>query len=211
MAKKRLWVVLIPVLAAILVTFGILYLYNRNQPKTVNGKTDVVVYSTDKPSEDPIDKKKYQSKAGPNDPKYITLPSINAGGFIEKVGVDQNSQIAVPTNINLAGWYVEALSPGQAGLSIIDGHLDGYKHDGIFINLAKLKTDDAFSVEQGSGKILNYKVKSVQTMPTSEANSKLFNQDPTIKSQLNLITCGGKFDESKKQYPNRVIVVAELQ
>lgn len=187
------------------------YLILQKPTKTVNGNKNVVVYSTDRPSEEPIKKSEYTSTAGPTEPKYITLPSINAEGFIEKIGVDQNNQMAVPTNIYLAGWYVEALKPGEAGLSIIDGHLDGYKNDGIFKNLAKLKVGGSYQVEKGDGSILNYKVKSVQSMPVAEANTKLFVKDPAIKSQLNLITCGGKFDEAKKQYENRVIVVSELQ
>lgn len=103
------------------------------------------------------------------------------------------------------------MAPGQAGLSIIDGHLDGYKHDGIFKNLSKLKVGDAYIVERGDGKKLNYKVMSVTSVPTDQAAAKLFAHDPAIKSQLDLITCGGKFDKTKKQYENRVIIVSELQ
>lgn len=187
------------------------YLMIHRKPASVNGKQNVVTYSTDKPGEEPIDKNTYKSTAGPTEPKYITLSTIGAEGYVEKVGVDQDKRIAVPTNIHLAGWYVEALKPGQVGLSIIDGHLDGYKHDGIFKNLAKLKAGDTYTVEKGDGSLLNYKVKSVQTMSVADANSKLFSKDPSIKSQLNLITCGGAFDEGKKEYDKRVIVVSELQ
>lgn len=210
MPKKKLLITATIIAAVVLIGSG-LYLFSRNKPKTVNGKTNVVVHSTDHPSEDPINKNTYKSTAGPIEPKYITLPTIEAEGFIEKVGVDQDKRIAVPTNIHLAGWYVEALKPGQVGLSIIDGHLDGYKHDGIFKNLAKLKAGDTYTVEKGDGSILNYKVISVQTMSVADANKKLFIKDPSIKSQLNLITCGGAFDNNKKEYDKRVIVVSELQ
>lgn len=210
MPKKRIFVAA-AVILVMFVALGAFYLTCHKKVKTVNGNKGVVVYSTDRPDEEPIKKGEYKSTAGPTEPKYITLPTISSGGYVEKVGVDQNNQIAVPTNINLAGWYIEGLKPGQDGLSIIDGHLDGHKHDGIFKNLAKLKVGDTYQIEKGDGSILTFKVKSVQSMPVAEANSKLFVKDPAIKSQLNLITCGGKFDEAKKQYENRVIVVSELQ
>lgn len=196
---------------AFLIAAGFFYLLPHKTVKKVNGTNSVVVYSTDHPSEEPINKSQYKSTAGPTEPKYITLPTIKAEGFVEKVGVDQNTEMAVPTNINLAGWYVEALAPGQSGLSIIDGHLDGYKHDGIFKNLEKLKPGQIYVIERGDGKQLTFKVKSVTSVPTDQAATKLFAHDPAIKSQLNLITCGGKFDQSKKQYEKRVIVVSELQ
>lgn len=210
MHNKR--TVLLIVIAVVVVVAAIAgaYLLRQKPVKTVSGNTNVVVVSTDRPSEEPISKGKYTSTAGQSEPKYIALPTIGGGGYIEKVGVDQNNQIAVPTNIYLAGWYVEALKPGQPGLSIIDGHLDGYKHDGIFKNLAQLKIGDTYQVEKGDGSILTYKVKAVQSMSVADANTKLFVKDPAIKSQLNLITCGGKFDESKKQYDNRVVIVSEL-
>ena len=209
-SKKRPIILIVIIVIAVIAIAGA-YLLRQQPTKTVNGKKGVVVYSTDHPSEEPIKKSEYKSTAGPTEPKYITLPTIKAEGFIEKIGVDQNTQMAVPTNINLAGWYVEALKPGEQGLSIIDRHLDGYKHDGIFKNLEKLKPGQTYVVERGDGKKLTYQVKSVASVPTDQAATKLFAHDPAIKSQLNLITCGGKFDEAKKQYENRVIVVSELQ
>lgn len=210
MPKKRI-LIIVAIVLVLIAAGAALYMNRHKTVKTVNGKKGVVVYSTDHPSEEPIKKSEYKSSAGPTEPKYITLPTIKAEGFVEKVGVDQNTQIAVPTNINLAGWYTEALAPGQAGLSIIDGHLDGYKHDGIFKNLEKLKTDQTYVIERGDGKRLTYKVKTVTSVPTDQAATKLFTHDPAIKSQLNLITCGGTFNKDKKQYENRVIVVSELQ
>lgn len=209
MFKKRMLIIAVGLI--LLIATSVVYLVKAKPVKNVNANKGAVVVSTDQPSEEPINKNKYRSTAGPLEPKYITLSTINAEGFVEKVGVDQNAQIAVPTNINLAGWYVEALKPGEPGLSIIDGHLDGYTYDGIFKNLARLKVGDNYIVERGDGKRLTYKVTSVTSVPADKAAVKLFTQDSAIKSQLNLITCGGKFDESNKQYENRVIVVSALQ
>lgn len=97
MSKKGVAVIIL--ILTVLVAVAGLYFTRHKTVKTVNGKKGVVVYSTDHPSEEPIKKSEYRSTAGPTEPKYITLPSISAEGFVEKIGVDQNTQMAVPTNI----------------------------------------------------------------------------------------------------------------
>ena len=153
----------------------------------------------------------YVSTAGPNEPSYISLPSIGASGYIQKVGVDQYGQMAAPTNVHVAGWYVNSLLPGQAGLSIIDGHVDSYYHNqGIFGKLSQLKTGDVFTVMFGNGSKKSFEVKSAQLVAANNVPSVLFAHDPAIPNQLNLITCGGDYDGVSHTYDKRTIVVSEL-
>src|SRR5688572_10692007 len=70
-----------------------------------------VTYSTLTPDEQKIDESKYSWQGAVDEPKYISLPSIGASGFIQNVGVDQNQQIAVTTNIYLSGWFTESAKP----------------------------------------------------------------------------------------------------
>jgi sortase A len=172
-------------------------------------KIPVVSYSTTTPSEDKPGKG-YTWRGGLNDPKVIRLPTIRTEGFIQNVGVDQNKQVAVPNNIHFAGWFSNSVRPGQLGLSLIDGHVDGRVGAGIFKNLAGLKAGDKYTVEMGDGSIKQYQVKNVVTVDTKDAANILFSQDPRIKNQLNLITCGGNFSTQSGQYNKRVIVASEL-
>lgn len=171
---------------------------------------NVLSYSTDKPSQSPIKASSYVSTAGPTEPKYISLPTISAQGFIQKVSIDQNGQIATPNNVNLAGWYVNSAAPGQPGLSIIVGHVDGYTSPGIFLHLNKLQPGTAFTLQLGNGTILTYSVMQVTAVDASSAVSVLFSQNPSVKSQLNLITCGGTFNSAARSYEQRIIVSAKL-
>jgi LPXTG-site transpeptidase (sortase) family protein len=175
-----------------------------SQPK------DVLAYSTNKPSEALVAKDTYKSTAGPEEPKYLALPTIHAEGYIQKMGIDQNNQVAAPNNVNLAGWYVNSLVPGQAGLSIVDGHVDGLHGPGIFLNLSKLAPGDQFTVELGNGTVQTFKVRQVSNVDDSAATTALFSRDSSIASQLNLITCGGIFDQKAHAYKQRTIVVSEL-
>ena len=169
-----------------------------------------ITYSIDQPDESKPDKDTYEWIGRADEPKCITLPSINGGGFVQRVGVDQNNEIAVPNNIHTSGWFIETVKPGDDGLSIIDGHVDGRVNGGIFRDLIKLKIGDEFNIELGVGTINNYKVTKIIQVSAKNATSVLFSQDPKIKSQLNLITCGGKYNSQTKQYDDRIIVYSEL-
>ncbi|CAG1020871.1 sortase A [Patescibacteria group bacterium] len=145
----------------------------------------------------------------PADPRLLTLPTINTDAYIQKVGVDQNNQIAVPDNIHFAGWYINSVKPGEKGLSIIDGHVDGLFNPGVFRNLKELKQEDIFTIEYGNGSIYTFKVVDKKEISTEDAAKVLFSKNPGIVSQLNLITCVGVFDPSVQSYDKRLIVIAE--
>lgn len=201
--------ILIAVLIVFIAAGGVLAA-TRKKSKTPQ-PSDVIRYSTDHPSEVKPDKKTYQWTGAANEPKFISLPTISTEGFVQKVGVDQHKAIAVPDNIYVAGWFTDYQRPGEPGLSIIDGHVDGHVNVAIFNKLASIKKGEEFFLTLGSGKVLDYKVLDVVTVKESDAVNPLFSQDPTVKSQLNLITCGGKFDAKKVSYDSRVIVSAAVQ
>ena len=179
--------------------------YNIQHAGVPAGHT-VATVSTDTPSEQPVP----DNYSVPADkPLSIQLPTIKTEGFIQQVGVDKENQMVVPGNVNMAGWYTKGSLPGDAGLSIIDGHVHGLYAKGIFFNLGKLKSDDTFTVTYGDKSVRKFKVKQVQTVSTKEADTALFVRDKTISKQLNLITCTGRFDKDSKTYDSRVIVVTE--
>lgn len=172
---------------------------------------EVLTYSTDKPDETKPSKSTYKWQGTATDPKIINLPTINTEGFIQKVGVDQKKQIAVPNNIYIAGWFNQTVLPGEKGLSIIDGHVTGRVNNGIFKDLSKLSDGDNFTIEFGNGSKKEFKVvKKVDTLVKDSA-SVLFSQEPGIERQVNLITCSGVFDRKSQSYPNRLVIIAEAK
>ncbi len=200
------WLIVALLLAAV-AGFAYYFTLRLRGPSATSSPTDVVTKSTDQPSEEPITT--YQSNATGKQPKYLRLPSIDTQGFIQKMGVDQRKQVAVPTNIHLAGWFTSSPAPGEPGLSIIDGHLDGVQKPGIFAKLDHLKPHDLFNVELANGEVRQFRVVSVQSVPTDKAAAVLFSQTPGIARQLNLITCGGTFNTASRSYDHRVIVTSE--
>jgi LPXTG-site transpeptidase (sortase) family protein len=170
----------------------------------------VVTHSSDRPDETKPGKD-YKWQGTAEDPKYIKLPSINSEGYIQNVGVDQHNAVAAPSNIHIAGWFTKSARPGQEGLSIIDGHVSGWTSSGIFKKLGTLKIGDNYTIQMGSGKVLKYKVLKVDSVETDKAAAILYSQDPNVRSQLNLITCGGQFDKRSNQYQKRIIITSSLE
>jgi len=172
---------------------------------------DVITKTVAHPATVQPTSKNYIPTAAPNEPSYISLPTIGAAGYIQKVGIDQYGQMAAPNNVHLAGWYVNSLLPGQAGLSIIDGHVDGSTHhQGIFGQLSKLQPSNVFTVTFGNGSHKSFAVKSVQLVDAANVPSILFAHDPAITNQLNLITCGGDYDGVSHTYDKRTIIISAL-
>ena len=202
--------VVVSVSVLVVISGALLVLNTSNRPGPASATRQVITYSTDTPDEEKPGKD-FVWKGLAGDPKSISLPTIGANGYIQNVGVDQKKAVAVPNNIHMAGWYVDMAKPGDQGLSVIDGHVNGRKNDGIFKNLIKLKKGDVFLVTFGNDTNKSFEVDEVLSLKTEDSASVLFSQKPGILNQLNLITCGGTFDSSKQQYDQRIIVIAKVR
>ena len=178
-------------------------------PKNSATKTEVVNQSTDAPSEEKTGSE-YKWSRGPQDPKKIVIPKINVESYIQKVGVDQNKQISVPNNLFVVGWFIDSARPGEKGLSVIDGHVTGRKNDGVFKNLDQLVEGDVYKIEYGNGTIKSFKVMGKKSVPEKESVGVIFSQNPRVKSQVNLVTCSGTFDEKTRSYSERLTITSEL-
>ncbi|HSX06727.1 MAG TPA: class F sortase [Candidatus Saccharimonadia bacterium] len=215
MHRKRLLFIsgLVMIASAAGVVIAIISLRHHTHPNPVstNIMKNVVTKTLAKPSTTPLSTSSYASTAAANEPSYISLPTIGTAGYIQKVGIDQYGQMAAPTNVHLAGWYVNSLLPGQAGLSVIDGHVDGYAHNqGIFGRLNNLNIGDIFTITFGNQTHKSFSVKNIRLVDAIDVPSILFAHNPTITSQLTLITCGGTYDKISHTYDKRTIVTSSL-
>jgi LPXTG-site transpeptidase (sortase) family protein len=166
----------------------------------------VVTEDTDSPDET---KPMTAYEVPADQPRRIIIATIGAEGYIQKVGTTKDNAMAVPNNINFAGWYTASVKPGSTGLSIIDGHVSGKYNDSIFKNLSKLKIGDMFEVEYGDLSLKKFEVVETKTLPEEQVSMYLFAKNDKIEKQLNLITCAGKFDKKSQTFQDRVVVVAK--
>ncbi len=177
--------------------------HNKN-PVITN---DVITHTTDKPDETKPFCETYKTDA--NTPRFISMPTINTSGCILKVGIDQTGAVAAPNNIFLAGWFVNSVTPGELGVSLVDGHNGGRYADGIFKSLKNIKPGDRFSVEFGDKSLRNFEVVSVDSYPVADTAKHMLEPNPDIKRQLNLVTCTGTFDDARIQFDKRLVVVSK--
>lgn len=128
--------------------------------------------------------------------------------FIQQVGVYPDGSMAVPENINVAGWFELRAKPGQPGLSIINGHLAGREYAGIFAGLDRLAAGDRFQIEMGDRSMLTFEITHNFKASTAEAAEYLYQTHHP--NQLNLVTCIGDFQYDQQTYDHRQIVVSKL-
>lgn len=206
---RRTLLVACSALAIAIIGIMLLLILARDDTKT-NATAKVITHSTNSPDEK-RPSNEYVWEGAANDPKKISIPNLGIDSYIQNVGIDQNREIAVPTSIHFAGWFVDSVRPGDKGLSIIDGHLNGRQEDGIFTKLDKLQVGELLKIEFGNGSSRTFIVKAVETVDLDKAASVLYSQSPGIKNQLNLITCSGTYDKNARLYDKRVIVTSELK
>lgn len=162
-------------------------------------------------STEPIDEETYVWEGKENEPMKLSIPKIQVSAFIEKSGVyKENNEVGVPSNTNLVGWFKRSAKPGKKGLSILTGHYDSPTGAGVFLFLNQLQSGDEFTVQMGNGTILKYRVRKLMTVNADKAVNYLFSQESDIKSQLNLVTCGGAYYRDGTGYEDRTIVFSEL-
>ncbi len=142
-------------------------------------------------------------------PRVIDIASLGVKAYVQRVGVTKDKVMATPNNINFTGWYTNSPAPGSVGVSIVNGHAGGRYTDGVFRRLNQLKRDDIIKVQMGDLSWRNFSTVSTNVYSVTDATKSLFKDDPSIDTELHLITCDGKFDDVSQTYDSRIIVVAK--
>jgi sortase (surface protein transpeptidase) len=199
-------------IGAMLVAYGSILTYDRfvstlGRPEPPSATPGAIL--ADQPSETKPQPSLVKKYSVPTDqPRSLRIVSAGISGLVQRVGVTKDNAMAVPTNIYYAGWYTGSAKPGQPGLSIIDGHVSGKYADGLFKRIASVKVGSVIEVELGDLTFKKYTVVDLKQLPDAQVPDYLFTKRADIPAQLNLITCGGQFNNATGRYDDRVIVVA---
>lgn len=141
-------------------------------------------------------------------PVRLNIPVINVSANIQSLGTNLLGEMEVPVDITEVGLYKFGAIPGQTGSAVISGHYNGKNNqEGVFINLDKLKVGDKLTLEDKTGKAITFVVSKIELYDSGFADN-VFNQ--TDGSHLNLVTCDGLWDESKKSYTKRLVIFSDL-
>ncbi|MFI7127767.1 class F sortase [Nonomuraea sp. NPDC050153] len=147
----------------------------------------------------------------PSTPKRIVIKKLGINAPIMSVGLKKDGTIEVPPseNPNLAGWYRNMSTPGEAGPAVILGHKDTRTRSAVFSRLPELKNGDIIEIQRQDKTTAVFTVGGIEqaskkTFPTQRVYG------PQENAQLHLITCGGAYDRTIGHYDDNVIVYATM-
>ncbi|HEX6468381.1 MAG TPA: class F sortase [Streptosporangiaceae bacterium] len=142
-------------------------------------------------------------------PERIRIPAIKVNAPIITVGLEPDGQLEVPplTRVDEAGWYKDGPTPGEAGPSVIVGHVDSKSGPGVFYRLGALKPGQNVQIIRKDGTTPLFRVSRIQRVPKDAFPTRSV-YGPADGPALRLITCGGKFDAASGHYLDNIIVYA---
>lgn len=145
-------------------------------------------------------------------PVSIYIPAIGVKSKLLRLGVSPQGTIRVPslhTTPGQAAWYEYSKTPGQIGVSVIEGHVDTYRGPGVFFRLGSLRPGDIVEVRLADGATAVFRITGVRQYLKSKYPARTI-YAATRYSALRLITCGGNFDYTTGHYLSATVVFAHL-
>lgn len=142
-------------------------------------------------------------------PVRLRIPGISVDTALERLGLNADGTIEVPTNPGEAGWYRNGPSPGEQGPAVILGHLDSATGPAVFSRLSSLRAGSQVVVAREDGSSATFRVERVATFPVDRFPSDQV-YGATADPELRLITCGGQFSLAQRRYLSNVVVFAVL-
>lgn len=146
-------------------------------------------------------------------PVSISIPAIGVSSVVNDVGLNPDGTIQVPQPGPLydqAAWFRGSPTPGEAGPSVILGHIDSAR-DGpsVFFDLGDLKPGQQVRVDRADQTATIFEIDAVKSYPKADFPQQTV-YGYTAQPSLRLITCSGSFDPGTRQYRDNTVVFAHL-
>lgn len=142
-------------------------------------------------------------------PVAVRIPALGLAVWLTELGLNADGTVAVPTSVQVPGWFSPGPSPGQIGSAVILGHVDSSKGPGVFFGLRTLQPGDPIEVNLADGVIATFRVTSVvQYQKTAFPDQKVYGSNGS--SALQLVTCGGAFDPQTGHYLSNIVVYSSF-
>ena len=168
-----------------------------------NHPSSVISRLTHTPTVAAIPKQSYRGL-----PTQLKIPAISVDAQVEYMGLASDGDMATPSDISGVGWYEYGAIPGEAGSSVIAGHVVGPKgQPAVFAQLDKLVPGDILLVVDAKGQTASFTVREIKNYGQTEQPSEVFNSGPG--THLNLVTCSGDWDAATHHYLDRLVVFAD--
>jgi LPXTG-site transpeptidase (sortase) family protein len=142
-------------------------------------------------------------------PVRLKIPKIGIDAVVESVGLTSEGAMDVPKGPSDVAWLKLGSRPGEHGSAVISGHY-GWKNGvpAAFDNLSELRAGDKIYVVDKSGKTIAFAVRELRTYGENDDASDVFGSDDGT-AHLNLITCEGAWNKTRKSYSDRLVAFAD--
>ncbi|GAA4460389.1 hypothetical protein GCM10023170_061370 [Phytohabitans houttuyneae] len=144
-------------------------------------------------------------------PTKIVIPSINLRAGLDTVGLLPDGTIETPPyeRAHRAAWYRLGPAPGERGAAVLVGHVDSKKAVAVFWYLTRIVPGDEIQVSREDGRTALFTVTSIEEFPKAAFPTDRVYADSDAPL-LRLVTCGGKWDPIRADYPSNIVVFATL-
>lgn len=142
-------------------------------------------------------------------PTHLTIPALGLSVPLLSLGLNVDGTVSVPTDIYEPGWYKLGATPGQLGTAVILGHVDSYRGPAVFFKLRDLVVGDRVNVRLADGVTARFRVIGTATYLKASFPSQLV-YGARSYGALQLVTCGGAFDNGTGHYLSNVVVYTAL-
>ncbi|WP_328868805.1 class F sortase [Streptomyces sp. NBC_00287] len=145
-------------------------------------------------------------------PVRLLIPKISVDAPFTELAIGRTGQLDPPPadNTNLVGWFAKGPTPGEAGTSVVAGHVDTATSPAVFADLADLKKGEVFRIKRADRRTATFVVDSVESFAKDDFPDQRVYAD-TPQAQIRLITCAGDYDRAAKDYTDNLVVFAHLK
>ena len=137
----------------------------------------------------------------------VRIPVLAVDAPVQSMGLDASGAMEVPYSPATVAWYGFTAVPGSAGNAVMSGHVDWLGARAVFYGIRTLTAGDVIEVTTSEGNV-RYSVERTYLVRPEEADIAAIVGQRRGPETLTLITCGGTFDRSSRDYDHRVIVRA---
>ena len=145
-------------------------------------------------------------------PVSVHIPAIDVRAEVIALGQKEDGTLEVPSqdDADKAAWYNNSPTPGQAGSSVVQGHVD-YVDQGpaVFFDLGRLTPGDTIEVTREDGKTAVFTVHRTELHKREEFPTQQV-YGSTDRPELVLITCGGDFNREADEFDSNTIIYSTL-
>ncbi|HLF71890.1 MAG TPA: class F sortase [Dehalococcoidia bacterium] len=138
--------------------------------------------------------------------RRLILPSVGIDAPVVIGNVDDDGRMQAPSGPTEVAWYGFSAHPGATGNVVMAAHVDYIDYGpAAFWRLRDVKAGDEVTVTLDDGASFVYRIVSsiyydAEDAPVAEIVG------PTPNQTITLITCGGVFDKSVREYDQRLVV-----